>query len=86
MLEDYIIRKSDKSPLLRKDRDSYYSRPELFESTFHSTIAPHTSMLVNGILWDPRYPRLITREQLKSTWNKSRLTTIADISCDIGGV
>lgn len=87
-LEDYIVRKSDDQPLLRKDRDTYYSNPELFESRFHETIAPHTSMLVNGILWDPRYPRLLTKQQMKSIYldQASRLTSVADISCDIEGV
>lgn len=90
-LDDYIIRKSDQSPLERMDRDEYYSNPELFgkrrltrESTFHKTVAPYTTMLVNGILWDPRYPRLLTKEQMKQGAGK-RMHTIADISCDIGG-
>ncbi|KAL3894789.1 MAG: hypothetical protein SGCHY_005070 [Lobulomycetales sp.] len=87
-LEDYIVRKSDKEPLLRKDRDTYYSNPELFESKFHEKIAPYSSMIVNGILWDPRYPRLLTKEQIKAVYsggNDFRLTTVADISCDIDG-
>lgn len=56
-------------------------------SIFHKKIAPYATLLVNGIYWDSKYPRLITNEQLKDLYSKknARLLSIADISCDLGG-
>lgn len=48
---------------------------------------PHIQMLVNGIYWDNRFPRLVTKAQirkLRSEGNKN-LRVLADVSCDIGG-
>ena len=45
-------------------------------------------MLVNGIYWEPRYPRLITCDLLRDLFGKPqrpRLRVIADISADIEG-
>ena len=45
-------------------------------------------MLVNAIYWEPRYPRLVTREwaiRNYSTGSPPRLKVIGDISCDIEG-
>ncbi|CAG8449603.1 19009_t:CDS:2, partial [Racocetra fulgida] len=53
-----------------------------------SNIAPYTSMLIHGSYWDSRYPRLITKDQLREIQensNNRRLLCIADISCDIEG-
>jgi hypothetical protein len=48
-------------------------------------ILPFTSLLVNGVYWDDRFPRLVTTKQLAETYEKKqlRLQGIADISCDI---
>jgi alpha-aminoadipic semialdehyde synthase len=42
-------------------------------------------MIVNGIFWDEKYPRLLTKEQMKTLAqeNRLRLLQVADISCDI---
>ena len=65
----------------------YYSNPDQYESIFHTTIAPHVSVIVNGIYWDFRYPRLLTKKQLvalRSTGNNN-LKVVADITCDVTG-
>ena len=69
------------------DRDHYRNNPECYESVFHKNIAPHVTMLVNGIYWDDRYPRLLTKQQIAelSSKNGKSITTIADISCDVKG-
>lgn len=69
------------------DEQKYLSNPELFESHFHETIAPFSTSIINGIYWEPNYPRLLTKEQMKTIQLKdqSKLLTIADISCDIEG-
>jgi alpha-aminoadipic semialdehyde synthase len=47
------------------DRDHYQKNPFEYESVFHSTIAPHISVLVNGMYWDERFPRILTKDQMK---------------------
>ena len=46
------------------DKAHYYSSPHEYVPCFHETIAPHTSMLVNAMYWERRFPRLLTNEQL----------------------
>jgi len=43
---------------------------------------------MNGIYWDTCYPRLITKKETRSLFEKEehpRLQIIGDISCDLGG-
>ncbi|KAF9949515.1 hypothetical protein BGZ65_007263, partial [Modicella reniformis] len=69
--------------------EEYFAHPEQFTSVFHKEIAPYTSMVINGAYWDRRFPRLMTKEQLKAIQSnpdcKFRMMSIADISCDING-
>ena len=64
----------------------YFDHPEGYRSVFHRYL-PHLSVLVNCIYWAPRYPRLVTREQLRTlyTGGAPRLRVIGDISCDVEG-
>ena len=69
------------------DLIDYYSHPEKYRSRFGQYI-PFLSVLINGIYWDKRYPRLVTKEYLRFVSKKkgsSKLQVIADISCDIHG-
>ena len=78
---------SNKSMKRKICKFHYYSNPDQYESIFHSTIAPHVSVIVNGIYWDFRYPRLLTKKQLvtlRSTGNNN-LKVVADITCDVTG-
>jgi saccharopine dehydrogenase (NAD+, L-lysine forming) len=61
----------------------YYSRPENYRSRFADYLA-HLTVLVNGIYWDDRYPRLVTKTFLRQQVH-AKLEVIGDISCDIGG-
>ncbi|KXS21364.1 hypothetical protein M427DRAFT_119187 [Gonapodya prolifera JEL478] len=87
--EDYAVRKDGK-PFERQD---YLAHPELYESVFHEKFAPYATVIVNGIYWDRRYPRILTREQFKhitaDAENRGRkgpkLMALADISCDFEG-
>lgn len=58
-------------------------------AAFHSTFASHApllSMLVNSVLWQPEAPRLLTVADIAKLQQRgSRLTLIADLSCDIEG-
>lgn len=68
------------------DLQHYYSTPQAYRSDFEQYL-PHLSVLVNAIYWDPRYPRLVTKEALRRLWSagQPKLRTIGDISCDIDG-
>ena len=65
----------------------YYENPQKYKSKFEKYI-PHMSILVNCIYWESRYPKLVTKEYLKSFYQKKKklkLEVIGDISCDING-
>ena len=65
----------------------YYNNPEKYRSRFEKYI-PYLTVLVNGIYWEARYPRLVTKDYLKKLYGgKSlpRLRVIGDISCDTEG-
>lgn len=65
--------------------EEYYRHPERYRGVFDRYLG-HLSVLVNGIYWDERYPRLLTLDWLQRHWTpKSRLAVIGDISCDVGG-
>jgi alpha-aminoadipic semialdehyde synthase len=66
--------------------DDYYRHPEKFKSQFFRFI-PHLTMLVNGIYWDPRYPRLITKDYTEELFREGdpKLKVIGDITCDPDG-
>lgn len=69
------------------DLQHYYQHGGEYVSAF----APHLerlTVLVNGIYWDARYPRLATREDLAALvagGRAPRLLAIGDISCDVDG-
>lgn len=68
------------------DRQRYYDHPDNFRPIFERSL-PHLTVLVNGIYWDARYPRLVTKDALRALWEggQGKLKVIGDISCDIGG-
>lgn len=71
-------------------REEYREHPDRYRSAFGQRIAPYTSMLVNGIYWESKYPRLLTTEELRriqanKELKRSRMLAIADISCDVNG-
>ncbi|TPX57572.1 hypothetical protein PhCBS80983_g03736 [Powellomyces hirtus] len=80
---DYLVRKDG----WKFDREHYLEHPDQYMSIFHEKIAPYASVLVNGIFWDSRFPRLLTNDQATqlAVDNRLRMLSIADISCDING-
>ena len=60
----------------------YYNHPEKYHSIFNKYI-PYLTILMNCIYWDPRYPRLVTKKDLKEI--EHNLQVIGDISVDIEG-
>jgi alpha-aminoadipic semialdehyde synthase len=69
------------------DRAEYRHFPERYRPIFHERVAPYVSVLVNGMYWDHRYPRLLTKSQMRdlAIMGRSRLLAVSDISCDVEG-
>ncbi len=69
------------------DCRKYYECPGNYRPIFEKAL-PYLSVIVNGIYWDARYPRLVTKDALQKLWEKAeqpRLKVIGDVSCDIEG-
>jgi alanine dehydrogenase len=65
----------------------YYDHPERYRSIFEPHLRALT-VLVNGIYWAEKYPRLASREQLRTLFGgpgRPRLLAVGDISCDVDG-
>jgi alanine dehydrogenase len=65
----------------------YYDHPERYRGIFETYI-PYLTVLMNGIYWTERYPRLVTIKYLRSRFAEGdppRLRVIGDISCDVNG-
>ncbi len=63
----------------------YYDHPVGYRSLF-AEHAVHLSVLVNCIYWEPKYPRLLTRDDfLELTATSAPLRVVGDITCDIDG-
>jgi alpha-aminoadipic semialdehyde synthase len=65
----------------------YYDHPEEFRGSF-ARFLPHLHVLMNGIYWEDRYPRLVTNADAQVLWSGDappRLRIIGDVSCDIDG-
>lgn len=63
-------------------RDEFHTAPEEYECLFESYCA-HTDVLMNGIYWDKRIPRLFEMEMMQNS--DFSIQTIADITDDAGG-
>lgn len=82
--EDLMQHRSPHQPF---NLDEYYTHPENYRSVFSSYL-PYLTVVMNGIYWDTCYPRLITKKEIRSLFEKEahpRLQIIGDISCDLGG-
>jgi alpha-aminoadipic semialdehyde synthase len=70
------------------DLNDYYKYgSEKYKGKFEEYI-PYLSILINGIYWSEKYPRLISKEYVQNMFQSKipvRLFVIGDISCDIEG-
>ncbi len=65
----------------------YYDHPEGYVPSFEQYL-PHLTVLMNCTYWDERYPRLVTKRQLRALWSDDaspRLRLIGDLGCDVEG-
>jgi saccharopine dehydrogenase (NAD+, L-lysine forming) len=70
--------KTDKS----YNRKDFHENGENYNSKFGAYI-PHTDILMNGIYWEQKIPRLFELPDMQK--ENFRITTIADITDDMGG-
>lgn len=80
--EEHMVKPVDPAGVF--ELQDYYQHPEKYRSCF-SDYLPYLTVLVNGIYWDKRYPRLVTKAYLREHADDLRLRVIGDISCDIEG-
>lgn len=67
--------------------EHYVAYPQAYRADMERWLV-HLSALVNGIYWDERYPRLVSRQWVERQWAdhaQPTLRVIGDISCDIEG-
>jgi alanine dehydrogenase len=83
--EEDLVQPRDSSSSF--DLQVYYDYPEKYQSIFERYL-PYLTILINGIYWEPRYPRLVTLDYLKQRFkieHQPRLRVIGDITCDVNG-
>lgn len=86
-----IVRSKDmvvsRDPSKRFSSRDYYKNPEHYVPVFHETVAPYIKVLINGMYWEPRFPRLLTTNQAHQLEKEGRfpLLCLGDITCDVGG-
>jgi alpha-aminoadipic semialdehyde synthase len=71
----------------RFDLQEYYQHPERYRSCFEQYL-PYLTVLMNSNYWDSRYPRAVTKEQVRKLFSRPqppRLRVIGDVSCDVEG-
>ena len=68
------------------DLEEYYKHPERYGACFEQYI-PHLHVLANCIYWEPKYPRLVTRQSVREIYHEGqpKLRVIGDITCDVKG-
>jgi hypothetical protein len=82
--EEHMVERVDGG---RFELQDYYGQPASYRSTFFPYVR-HLTVLANCIYWEPKYPRLVTREQLGTLFSgpdRPRLRVIGDITCDVDG-
>jgi len=76
--KDLYLRKSDGG----YNRSEFHEQAHLYECCF-STYLPHTDVLMNGVYWDSKVPRLFELQHMQAP--DFKLRTIADITDDAHG-
>ncbi len=82
--EEHMVARRDGGAFALQD---YYTHPEGYTGTF-ARYLPRLHVLLNGIYWEARYPRLVTQDDLAALWAGDAtpaLRVIGDVSCDIEG-
>jgi len=63
----------------------YFDHPDYFESNLDKVL-PYITVLMNCIIWSPKFPRTVTKELMKIIYAEGKaLKVIGDITCDPNG-
>lgn len=54
------------------DREDFAANPSEYRSVFAQRVAPYVDAIVNSVYWDSRYPRLLTKRQMRSLVEEGR--------------
>jgi alanine dehydrogenase len=75
-----------KSPGISFELQDYYKNPDKYRSKTFQYLDKLTA-IVNCIYWESKYPRILTKKDLKDLFQKGelKLKVIGDISCDVEG-
>jgi alpha-aminoadipic semialdehyde synthase len=82
--EEHLVERIDGAPF---DLQDYYSHGDAYRSRFARHIEDLT-ILINANYWDERYPRLVTKDEIRELFSGNeapRLKVIGDLGCDIEG-
>lgn len=76
-----------RDPRASFDRYRLFRYPDRFRSLIEDSLH-YLSILVNGIYWEQRFPRLVTKSALRALYERNpvpRLRVLGDITCDVDG-
>ncbi|GAX10946.1 alpha-aminoadipic semialdehyde synthase [Fistulifera solaris] len=75
------------STSVKFDRKDFRAHPCHYQSLFASRVAPYVHCIINAVYWDLRFPRLLTKEQIRRQFERgnNRLLLLSDITCDVNG-
>ncbi|MCH7964764.1 MAG: hypothetical protein IH852_12595 [Bacteroidetes bacterium] len=70
---------------VRDKWQAYFDHPEFFETNLDKVL-PYITVLMNCIIWSPKYPRSTTKSLMKKIYKEHKtLQVIGDITCDPNG-
>lgn len=64
-----------------------FTNPDNYNA-FFAPYLKHLSVLVNGLFWNPGYPKIVTKELIRTLYRRDpdpKLQVIGDVSCDVDG-
>lgn len=81
---EHMVRRRDGQPF---EKSSYYSQPDDYEGIFQDAVLPYATVVLNGMYWDVRFPRLFTTQDLHrhAVNGRDKLLGVCDITCDADG-
>lgn len=84
--KDLVELKQPTDELAKFDKKHYYSKPNMYRSKFNKYL-PYISWLIQGIYWEPKFPRTLLKKHLKEAHQagNNRLMGVCDISADFEG-
>jgi len=83
--EEHTVEPID--PTSRFDLQDYYEHGKTKYKAVFEKYIPYLTILLNCIYWSDKYPRLVSKDFIRSHWTDKlrKLRVVGDISCDIEG-